>query len=108
VSDLVRKDSVGWDKEYPKCNFCSKVLRFRTFTVQCYMTSQIIDSGKHKCETVVYIMEIKKDYSPLKARFLEVRKEIYNDYTKGSRLNSRQPVRYSNEVCPRFVFRSIQ
>ena len=29
-SDLVRKHSSGWDKEYPKCTFCSKALRFRT------------------------------------------------------------------------------
>ena len=26
-SDLVRKHSSGWDKEYPKCTFCSKTLR---------------------------------------------------------------------------------
>ena len=40
------------------------------------MTSQIIDSGKHKSETTVVNMEIKKDDNPLKVRFLEVRKEI--------------------------------
>jgi hypothetical protein len=44
------------------------------------MTSQVTVSGKHKCETVVCIMEITKDDSPLKARFFVVRKEIYNRY----------------------------
>ena len=78
VADLARKHSDGWDKEYPKCTFCSKALRFRTFTVQCHMTSQIIGSGKHKRESAVCSMESKKDDSPLKVRFLEVRKEIYN------------------------------
>ena len=72
VSDLVRKHSVGWDKEYPKCPFYSKSLRFRTFTVQCHMTSQITDSGKHKRDEVVYIMESKKDDRPMKARVLAV------------------------------------
>jgi hypothetical protein len=47
VAFLDRKHSGGWDKEYPKYTFCLKVLRFRTFTVQCHMTSQITDSGKH-------------------------------------------------------------
>ena len=37
AADLARKHSGGWDKEYPKCTFYSKVLRFRTFTVQCRM-----------------------------------------------------------------------
>ncbi len=46
------------------------------------MTSQIIGSGKHKRETAVCSMESKKDDSPLKARFLEVRKEIFNHYTE--------------------------
>ena len=46
------------------------------------MTSQIIGSGKHKRETVVCNMESKKDDSPLKARFLTMRKEIYNHYTE--------------------------
>ncbi len=46
------------------------------------MTSQIIGSGKHKRETVVCSMESKKDDSPLKVRFLVVRKEIYNRYTE--------------------------
>ena len=82
VTDLPRKHSGGWDKEYPKCTFCSKTLRFWTFTVQCHMTSKITGSGKHKCETVVCSMESKKDDSPLKARFLAVRKEIYNRYTE--------------------------
>ncbi len=72
----------GWDKEYPKCTFCSKALRLRTFTVQCHMTSQIIGSGKHKRETALCSMESKKDDSPLKARFLAVRKEIFNRYTE--------------------------
>ena len=80
VTDLVRKHSVGWDKEYPKCTFCSKDLRFRTFTVHCHMTSQIIGSGKHKREEAVCSMESTKDDSPLKARFFAVRKEIHNRY----------------------------
>ena len=46
------------------------------------MTSQIIGSGKHKRESAVCSMESKKDDSPLKARFLSVRKEIYNHYTE--------------------------
>jgi hypothetical protein len=46
------------------------------------MTTQIIVSGKHECEESVYSMERKKDDSPLKARFLAVRKEIYNRYTE--------------------------
>ena len=46
------------------------------------MTSQIIDSGTHKSETAVDRMENKKDDSPLKTRFLTVRKEIYNRYTE--------------------------
>ena len=41
VADLVRKHSGGWDKEHPKCLFCSKAYRHRTFTVQCHMTSQV-------------------------------------------------------------------
>ncbi len=80
--ELVRKHFGGWVKEYPKCFFCSKVLRFKTFTVQCHMTSQITDSGKHKCKTTVCEFENKKDDSPLKTRFLTVRKEIYNRYTE--------------------------
>jgi hypothetical protein len=46
------------------------------------MTSQIIGSGKHKRETALCSMESKKDDSPLKARFLAVRKEIFNRYTE--------------------------
>ena len=46
------------------------------------MTSQITVSGKHKCETSVCRMEIKKDDSPLKARFLVVKKEIYKRSTE--------------------------
>ena len=46
------------------------------------MTSQIIVSGKHKCEETVCSMESKKDDSPLKARFLAVRKETFNRYTE--------------------------
>ncbi len=44
------------------------------------MTSQIRGSGKHKCETVICIMENTKDDSPLKARFFVLRKEIYKHY----------------------------
>ena len=61
ATDLVRKHSGGWDKEHPKCLFCSKAYRHRTFTVQCHMTSQVTVSGKHKCETVVCSMESTKD-----------------------------------------------
>jgi hypothetical protein len=43
VADLVRKHSGVWDKEYPKCLFCSKSYRHRTFAVQCHMTSQVTD-----------------------------------------------------------------
>ena len=82
VVDLVRKYSVGWDKEYPKCTFFEKTLRFRTFTVQCHMTSQITDSGKHKFEERVCNMENKKDDSMLEVRFLVVKKEIYKSYTE--------------------------
>jgi hypothetical protein len=48
ATDLVRKHSDGWDKDHPKCLFCVKTYRFTTFTVQCHMTSQVTDSGKHK------------------------------------------------------------
>jgi hypothetical protein len=78
ATDLVRKNSGGWVKEHPKCLFCNKVYRFRTFTVQCHMTSQVTGSGKHKSETTGYRMENTKDDSPLKARFFALRKEIYN------------------------------
>jgi hypothetical protein len=73
--------SGGWDKEHPKCLFCSKEDRFRTFTVHCHMTTQITGSGKHKRGAAVCRFESKKDDSPLKARFL-ARKEIYNRYTE--------------------------
>ena len=80
VADLVRKHSGGWDKEHPKCLFCGKAYRFRTFTVQCHMTSQVTVSGKHKRETAVCNMEITKDDSPLKSRFFTVRKEVYKRF----------------------------
>jgi hypothetical protein len=66
-TDLARKHSGGWDKEHPKCLFCGKSYRFRTFTVHCHMTSQsqITDSGKHKRETTVCRMENTKENSPL-------------------------------------------
>jgi hypothetical protein len=41
VADLLRKHSGGWDKENSKCLFYDKTYRFRTFTVQCHMTSQV-------------------------------------------------------------------
>ena len=72
VSDLPGKHSGDWDKEHPKCLFSGKTYRFRTFTVQCHMTSQVTGSGKHKCETTVWSMESTKDDSPLKARFFVV------------------------------------
>ncbi len=74
VSDLDRKHSGGWDKEYPKCTFGSKAF-------QWHMTSQITDRGKHQSETAVCNMERKKD-DELKPRFLTVRKEIYHHYTE--------------------------
>ncbi len=80
ATDLARKRSGGWDKEHPKCLFCGKAYRFRTFTVQCHMTSQVTGSGKHKREAVVCIMESTKDDSPLKARFFAVRKEVYKRF----------------------------
>ena len=43
------------------------------------MTSQVTDSGKHKCEEAVCNMESTKDDSP-KSRFFVVWKEIYNRY----------------------------
>ncbi len=49
-------------------NCTSKSLRFRTFTVQCHMTSQIIGSGKHKREVAVCRMGNKKDDSPVKGQ----------------------------------------
>ena len=50
--------------------------------VFCCLTKMKFTTGKHKCETSVCIMETKKDDSPLKTRFLTVRKEIYNHYTE--------------------------
>jgi hypothetical protein len=46
----------------------------------CHMTSQIKDNGKESRVTEVCIMENKTD-DELKARFLVVRKEIFNRYT---------------------------
>ena len=98
VTELVRKHSShsGWDKVNPKCFFWSKVKRFRTFTVQWHITSQITVSGKHKCETVVCEFEIKKDDSPLKVRFLETRKEIYNPHTENQK--TEQHIHRESEV----------
>ncbi len=80
AEDLVRKHSGGWDNDHPKCRFCGKGYRFRTFATQCHMTSQIKGSGKQSRVTEVCIMESKTD-DALKARFLAVRKEIYNRFT---------------------------
>jgi hypothetical protein len=44
----------------------AETYRFRTFTVQCHMTSQVSVSGKHKRETSVSSKESTKDDSPLK------------------------------------------
>jgi hypothetical protein len=90
AADLDRKHSGGWDKEHPKCLFCGKAYRFRTFTVQCHMTSQVTVSGKHKSESTVCCKESTKDDSLLKARFFAVRKEIYNHY-KEKQQTERQP-----------------
>ena len=80
AADLARKHSGGWDKEHPKCLFCGKAYRFRTFTAQCHMTSQVTGSGKHKREAAVCSMESTKDDSPLKSRFFAVRKEVYKRF----------------------------
>jgi hypothetical protein len=39
VDDLQRKSSAGWDKQHPKCLFCRKPYRYRTF--DRHMTSRI-------------------------------------------------------------------
>ncbi len=80
AEDLVKKHSTSWDNDHPKCHFCDKGYRFRTFTTQCNMTSQIKGSGKQSRVTEICIMESKTD-DTMKARFLVVRKEIYNRYT---------------------------
>ena len=72
VTDLDRKHSVGWDNDHPNCLFSGKAYRYRTFAVQCHMTSQVTDSGKHKREESVCNMESTKDDSPLKTRFFVV------------------------------------
>jgi hypothetical protein len=41
AADLARKHSGVWDKEHPKCHFCSKAYTGTGFTVQCHMTSQV-------------------------------------------------------------------
>jgi hypothetical protein len=68
AEDLARKHSGGWDNDHPKCRFCGKGYRFRTFTTQCHMTSQIKGSGKQSRVTEVCSMESKTD-DALKARF---------------------------------------
>jgi hypothetical protein len=35
TEDLDRKHSGGWDNDHPKCRFCGKGYRFRTFVTQC-------------------------------------------------------------------------
>ncbi len=80
AEDLDRKHSRGWDNDHPKCRFCDKGYRFRTFATQCHMTSQIKGRGKQSRVTEVCNMESKTD-DVLQARFLVVRKEIYNRYT---------------------------
>ena len=84
ATDLDRKHSVhsgGWDIEHPKCLFfCGRSYRFRTFAVQCHMTSQVTGSGEHNREAAVCNMETTKDDSPLETRFFSVRKEIYRHY----------------------------
>jgi hypothetical protein len=80
AKELARKHSGGWDNDHPRCHFCGKGYRFRTFSTQCHMTSQIQGSGQQSGVTEVCSMESKTD-DALKARFLAVRKEIYNRYT---------------------------
>jgi len=38
AEDLARKHSGGWDNDHPKCRFCGKGYRFRTFATQCHLT----------------------------------------------------------------------
>ena len=64
VADLVRKHSGGWDKEHPKCLFYGKAYRFRTFTVQCHMTSQVTGRGK---------ISVRQRFSAWRARKMIVR-----------------------------------
>ena len=61
AEDLARKHSGGWDNDHPKCRFCGKGYRFRTFATQCHMTSQIKGSGKQSRVTEVCSMESKTD-----------------------------------------------
>jgi len=62
VDDLQRKSSAGWDKQHPKCLFCRKPYRYRTFQVQCHMSSQIKgNTGSQGRVVEVCSMESKKD-----------------------------------------------
>ena len=80
AGDLDRKHSGGWDNDHPKCLFCGKGYKFRTFATQCHMTFQIKGSGKQSRIAEVCRMECKTE-DILKARFFVVRNEIYNRYT---------------------------
>ena len=82
VDDLQRKSSAAWDKQHPKCLFCRKPYRYRTFQVQYHMTSRIKgNTGSQGRVVEVCSMESKKDDGPEKARFVAVRDEIYKRYT---------------------------
>jgi hypothetical protein len=62
VDDLQRKSSAAWDKQHPKCLFCRKPYRYRTFQVQCHMTSRIKgNTGSQGRVVEVCSMESKKD-----------------------------------------------
>ena len=89
VDDLQRKSSTVWDKQDPKCLFWRKPYRYRTFQVQCHMTSRIKgNTGSQGRVVEVYSMENKKDDGPEKVRFVEVRK-----FTSGTRPNRRSKTR---------------
>ena len=77
VDDLQRKSSAVWDKQHPKCLFCRKPYRYRTFQVQCHMTSRIKgNTGSQGRVVEVCSMESKKDDGPEKARSVAVRRNL--------------------------------
>ena len=62
VDDLQRKISATWDNQHPKCLFWRKPYRYRTFQVQCHMTSRIKgNTGSQGRVVEVCSMESKKD-----------------------------------------------
>ncbi len=80
ATDLVRKHSGDWDKENPKCLFCGKTYRFRTFTVQCHVTSEVTDQGSldpvtptrvHSGTPSVVKISVRQSYSYVCTYFLQ-------------------------------------